>query len=77
MAKIRFCNLCERNVAVKKKGSPNTLIVIVLTLCTFFGGILYYLWKKEHNNSGCPICGNTDLLPANTKAEILNANKNA
>lgn len=71
---VQFCNLCDRNIGVKKD-SVSWFIVILLTFFTLIGGVLYYLYKTNYVKGACPICGNTNLLPADTKAQIARVNQ--
>lgn len=71
MSKVRYCPLCERNVAAKKKFSWP----IFLLLCfTIFGGVTYLVWYIVKARSVCPICG-SKLEAADTKSKILKADK--
>jgi hypothetical protein len=67
MAKIRFCNLCDRNIAARKKFNWTIFLLLCLTM---IGGIFYIIWFIMKGGDACPICGNTSLLPADTKAKI-------
>lgn len=73
MAKIRFCNLCDRNVAAKKGFNWTAFLLLML----FFGfGIFYLLYYIIKGGDKCPICGNPDLLPADTKSKMIQADRN-
>jgi hypothetical protein len=73
MAKIRFCNLCDRNVAPKKKFNWSIFLVGLLTfgiVSTMY--LIYFIVKPA---DACPMCGNTELLAANTKSKMIQADK--
>jgi len=72
MAKIRFCNLCDRNVAATKKFS---WAIFLFSALTVIGPILYLLWYFVRPRTLCPICGNNDLMSSSTKAELIKADK--
>jgi uncharacterized membrane protein len=62
MTKIRFCNLCERNVGAQKKFNWTIFLLGVLTfgiISTMY--LIYYILKSSDI---CPICGNTKLSSA-------------
>lgn len=71
MAKIRYCPLCERNVAAKKKFSWPIFLLLCLTMV---GGVFYLIWYIIKPKNACPICG-AKLEAENTKSKIIQANK--
>ncbi len=70
--KIRFCNLCERNIAATKKFN---WALFLLTFWLFGLGFIYVVWYFVKSKNRCPICGNTHLLPPDTKAKLARANQ--
>lgn len=73
MAKIRFCNLCDRNVAPRKKFNWTIPILGLLT----FGiiSIMYLIYYVLKPANACPICGNTQLHSADTKSKMIQADR--
>jgi hypothetical protein len=54
MAKIRYCPLCKRNVAAKKKFSWPIFLLLILTIG---GAPIYLIWYIVKSRKNCPICG--------------------
>lgn len=73
MATIRFCNLCDRNIAPRKKFNWTIFLLGFLTFGIISTIYLIYFIVKPSNS--CPICGNTDLKAPNTKSKIIQADR--
>jgi hypothetical protein len=73
MSNIKYCNLCDKNVVAVKKAYSMTALIFLLIFALPFG-IFYYL-HYARKSGNCPVCGNDNLLPLTTKAELLKANK--
>lgn len=67
---IKYCNLCERNVAPTKKFNWGWFLLLMLA-CGL--GIFYVIYFLLRSPNSCPICGNKTLLPPDTMAKILAA----
>jgi hypothetical protein len=60
--KVRYCELCNRDVPAKKKFSWPFFIGTL-----FIGiGILYPFWYMIKPRNICPICGSGGLKPKTT-----------
>ena len=70
MANIKFCNLCDRNVAARKKFNWTIFLLGIILSVGIISG-LYLIWFVMKGSDQCPICGNTSLLSSNTKAQIM------
>lgn len=69
---IKYCPLCERNVAAKKTFSWP--LFIFLMFLAGAGFIYLFIWFFTPNNT-CPICGSKGLMDPSTGAELKRANK--
>ena len=75
MARIKFCNLCNRDIQPIKKF--NWLIFLLLCV-TGIGGIFYLVWSfifKKPNR--CPICNNSKLLKSDSTVTLVDKLKTA
>jgi hypothetical protein len=73
MAKIRYCNLCDKNIVAHKKFKLTRFILLLF--CGFIPGCIYLALYVLKSGDVCPSCGNPNLLPQDTKAKLIQSEK--
>lgn len=59
------CTFCGHIGEPKTITKGSTGIELVLWLCLLIPGLIYSVWRLSSRHDGCPVCGQTSLIPVN------------
>jgi hypothetical protein len=65
-----ICNNCYYQGQPKSITKGSILIEILLWILFFPIGIIYSVWRLSSRYSGCPQCGASEMMPANSPKAI-------